>query len=409
VFKAEFYAQFPRAKLLEFLHTQPTPAYFYFRQIIEERIRELKNAVGDGFDLHYAVKANPHPEILKIMAQHQIGADVASLGELRAALAQGIPAESIEFSGPGKTASELEAAIRARVGSINVESLAELGLIAQISRESGFPANVGIRINPSMQTAKIGLKMAGETQFGVPEAQRPAAFQMIHTYPEQLVFKGIHVHVGSQILEAGVILKNIQVILEMAIHLEKKFATPVKKINFGGGWGIPYFPTQSALDLTAIRSALTALIKQIDPKFLARTRLILEPGRFLVGESGVYVARVLYVKPTETRHFIIVEGGLHQNYLIAGGMGQVIRRNFELDILSPDRQKIAEYKIDIAGQLCTPQDILATNHPLDHEIQPGDFALFFNCGAYGFSASPLHFLSHPLPAEIFILDNSETR
>lgn len=401
MFKAEFYGKFPRARLLELLQTQPTPAYFYFRQLIAERIREMKNTVGDWFDLHYAVKANPHPEILQIMAQHQIGADVASQGEMRAALTQGIPAESIEFSGPGKTAAELEAAIRARVGSINIESLAELEVIAGLTRKTGLPANVGIRINPSLEMLKIGLKMAGETQFGVPEAELPAVFQIIHTH-QQLVFKGIHVHVGSQILDAAVILKNIQVIFEMALQLTQKFDAPVQKINFGGGWGIPYFPTQAPLNLAEMRTALAALFQKMDKNFLARTRFILEPGRFLVGESGVYVTRVLYVKPTKTRQFIIVEGGLHQNYLIAGGMGQVIRRNFELDFLPADRPPIAEYKIDIAGQLCTPQDILATNYALDREVRPGDFVVFFNCGAYGFSASPLHFLTHPRPAEIFI-------
>jgi diaminopimelate decarboxylase len=403
MFKEYFYSKFSRERLFGRVNSLKTPCYIYLLPFIQQRIHEMKFCVGDWFQLHYAVKANPHLEILKLMAQNEIGADVASLGELKAALAQGIPAEKIEFSGPGKSRHELSEAVFARVGSINVESLPELELVAQISRQIQLKANVGIRINPAVPTTQIGLKMAGETQFGVPETQLPEAFKSIRQHPEELVFKGIHVHVGSQILDAAVILNTIQTILELALRLEEKFAAPISKINFGGGWGINYFPPQQPLNLEAIRLSLQSLFQ--NPRYAAfqsRAQLILEPGRFLVGESGLYVTKVLYRKQTDTRIFLIVDGGLNQNYLIAGGMGQVIRRNFELDILTPSRPKVSEFKFEIAGKLCTPQDILASNCTSNVEIRPDDFVVFFNCGAYGFSASPLFFLSHPLPDEIFI-------
>lgn len=403
MFKEMFYSKIPRNQLDEILQSAPTPGYIYFKSLIQERIQELKSCVGERFHLHYAVKANPHPEILKIMAQNRIGVDVSSAGELKQARLVGIPAQQIEFTGPGKSESELTQAISTAVGSINIESLAELETIEKICRRSGLKANVGIRINPSVETTKIGLKMAGETQFGVPEKQLPEVMKIIQYNDDVIAFKGIHVHIGSQILDAEVILNNIQMVLKVALELEKKYKIRMEKINFGGGWGINYFSHQQPLNLADIRAALSSLLQT--PRFaemMTRVRLILEPGRFLVGESGIYVTRVLYRKPGESRNFLIVDGGLHQNYLIAGGMGQVIRRNFELDFFSRSEENTAESQFDIAGKLCTPQDMLATNVFSRGNIQSGDFIVFFNCGAYGYSASPLFFLTHPHPAEILI-------
>lgn len=401
----EFYNLVDQEALKRELQSVQTPCYLFFPKLIKQKMKELKNCLGPRFSIHYAVKANPHPAILKIMAASGLGADVASVGELEAALASGIPAQHIEFSGPGKTADELIRAVEQNIGSVNAESIDELNMLIQLGRRMGTRPNVGIRINPDLKKVKSGLKMSGETQFGIPEEQAEKSLRFLKDHSETICFTGLHVHVGSQILDAQSITDIIAFVIELARRLEKSSGMTVKKINFGGGWGINYFPNQRGLDLEFIAKGLEDIFQRPEYKELAdRAELIIEPGRFLVAESGIYATKVLYRKRMRTEEFAIVDGGMHHNYLLAGGMGQVIRRNFEMDILPGslrEHPEIREFRLNIAGRLCTPQDLLATQVVCKHEAHPGDYVVFFNCGAYGLSASPSHFLSHPRPAEIF--------
>jgi len=404
--KEKFYACIVREKLARRLRQTNTPCYLFFQNLIRQRIGDLKNCLKSRFSIHYALKANPHPVILRMMADSGLGADVASAGELEAALDAGIPAENIEFSGPGKTENELMLAVNNGIGSVNAETLDELRILARLSGQCGISPNVGIRVNPDFKKLKSGLRMAGDTQFGIPEDQAEQALHFLREHSGKMNFTGIHVHAGSQILDARSVADNIRNIMDVALNFEKIGGLSVGKINFGGGWGVNYFPNQEPLDLNLVSAELDALFQKSPYQELSeRTKLIVEPGRFLVAEGGIYVTKLLYRKQVRSKEFAIADGGMHQNYLLAGGMGQVIKRNFEMDIL-PEADTLGDrpkktFKMDIAGKLCTPQDILAVNFGCESEVFPGDYVIFLNCGAYGLSASPVNFLSHPLPEEVF--------
>ncbi len=398
--KETFYSTVGRDVVKLLADAQPTPCYIYFKRLLRQRVSELKSCLPAAFQVHYAIKANPNPGLLQELSSLGIGADVASLGELVKARASGMPPSLIEFSGPGKTEGELAEAIKQGTASINAEGLSEVESVVRISRRLGIKANVGLRINPRHTTQSAGMRMSGDTQFGMPVELAAETLRFIKKQPETLSFTGIHVHSGSQMLSAAAVLQNFRTILDLALEISRLNILPIGKINFGGGWGIKYFSNQSSLDLKQLGGGLNELFNDHKYSCLSHARRIVEPGRFLVGECGLYVTTVLYRKPGVEREFLIVDGGMHQNYLLAGGMGQVIRRNFEMDAISrnpaPGRAGAA---YDIAGCLCTPQDILATNFHSEREIREGDRIAFFNTGAYGLTASPTHFLSHNPPIE----------
>jgi diaminopimelate decarboxylase len=399
----EFYTRVSRDRLLAALADVPTPCYLFFAPIIAGQVMELRRQLGPRFSVHYAVKANPHPAILRRMCGFGLGADVASEGELRAVLEAGFEPGDIEFSGPGKTQAELEYAIETRIGAINVESLGELELLVNLSKRLGVCPKVGFRVNPSVQ-GRSGLKMAGATQFGLSEKDLDHALERIRQETSVVDFVGLHLHLGSQILDIESILENFRIALNLAWRVSQRAERPLRKINFGGGFGVTYFEGQQPLDLAAAGAGIEALLKESVYSMGDVPELIVEPGRYLVAESGVYVTRVLYRKHTNGREFAIVDGGMHHNYLLAGGMGQVVRRNFYFEVLPKGRalERIAPYELNVTGRLCTPQDLLLQNARCSEIVRPGDYLVFFNCGAYGSTASPINFLSHPQPREVFI-------
>jgi diaminopimelate decarboxylase len=401
----EFYRLVPRDRLLQAVRATPSPCYLFFEPIVGRQVARVREGLGERFELHYAIKANPDPAILRALQRRGVGADVASGGELAAALAAGFAADLIEFSGPGKTAPELASAIDAGIGAINVESLGELDLLITLARRRGVRPRVGLRANPATQ-AKTGLRMAGATQFGLSPADLDAALDQLARAADAVDFVGLHLHIGSQILEVATAIEIFRAALETSRDVARRTGKPLRKLNFGGGWGVTYFADQQPLDLAATCAGLRDLVAQREfTDAIAGARLIVEPGRYLVAESGVYATRVLYRKESAGKQFAIVDGGMHHNYLLAGGMGQVIRRNFMLDVLPGDaRTKAASVPtvLNIAGCLCTPQDLLAQGVTRAEDVQPGDHVVFFNCGAYGASASPLRFLGHPEPAAMLI-------
>lgn len=404
--RADFYQWLERERLAEFLGGTASPCFLFHLPLIQHKVELARAALGERFSIYYAVKANPHPVILETMAALGVGADVASSGELAMAMAAGIPPERMSFSGPGKSHDDLDLALGHGVGAINVESMDELMLLARLAGDRGVRASVGIRINPARRGRGAGLRMAGDTQFGIPEEAAAAALAAIQRHPQALRFAGIHVHVGSQILDIAAIADNIRAILDITIALERDTGVAVPRVNVGGGWGVDYFATQSPLDTAALGKQLRDLLATEPYRELAaRAELILEPGRFLVAECGVYATTVLYYKTSRTKIYAIVDGGMHHTYLLAGGMGQVIRRNFEIDIVPSqpgERPSGGAVTLDVAGCLCTPQDLLAVDVTWPHPVQAGDRVLFFNCGAYTWSASPARFLSHREPGFEFV-------
>jgi len=402
--KHDFYAFVPKEELKQVVENYQTPGYIYFKKVLHNQINRLKTATHGRFDIHYALKANPNPNILAELASQGIGADVASEGELTRALAAGFAPEKIEYSGPGKRHDELTLAIENNIASINIENIKEVEKIVEICKASGQTANVGVRLNPTLENERSGMRMAGDTPFGLKVEDAKIALKIIEDNADVLNFTGFHGHLASQELDADKLVAKYAVVIDHAIALTKDTQLTVKKINFGGGLGIKYFPNQTDLDLSLYADNLEKLISSEALSQLPKDiKLIIEPGRFLVGESGVFVTKILYRKQAFTKEFLIADGGLSANYVLAGGMGQVIKRNFELDVMTEQDKAVKDgFKFDVAGPLCTPQDIIASNVDSDVEVGEGDYIIFFNCGAYGPSASPINFLSQKIPAEIII-------
>jgi len=374
-----------------------TPFYAYDRAVIERRVGELRSILPEGIHLHYAMKANPMPAVVQQLAALTDGLDVASLRELRVALDTGIDPINISFAGPGKDDRELKAAAAAGI-IINLESEGEMERLADICQQTGHQANVALRVNPDFELKTSGMKMAGGPKpFGVDAERVPAMLKRLGEL--ELNFQGFHIFSGSQNLKAEALIEAQTNTFQLARQLADSAPSPVRWLNIGGGFGIPYFPGEQHLDLNPVTDNLNKLLSQYRPAF-PDTEIVIELGRYLVGEAGVYVCEVVDVKTSRGTTYAITNGGLHHHLAASGNFGQVIRKNYPVcignrvcgDHLSP---------INIVGPLCTPLDILADKYELP-EVSIGDLIVVFQSGAYGFTASPHQFLSHPAPVEVLV-------
>ena len=378
-----------------------TPFYLYDSEMIKEKYSKLRNNIPKKMEIFYAIKANPNKNIVSLLAGLGAGCDVASVGELKIALKSGIKPDKISFAGPGKAEEELKFAIEKNIYSISIESQAEMHVIDKLTQKAKRVANVSIRINPATGSLNAAIRMGGGSQqFGIDEELVPWVIKIIRGR-KHLNFKGIHMHIGSQILSEETIASNIKYLLEYCIKLQKDMGIEIPTINFGGGFGIPYYQEQKGLNTEVLGRAIKAVFHEEDVKSnLNQARFIIEPGRFLVGEAGIYATKILYKKISRGKVFLIVDGGMHQNLAAAGLLGEGLRRNRILGAITKKSSKQKEI-VTVAGCLCTPLDILARDVDL-HKCEPGDY-LYITCsGAYGYSASPLTFLSHPTPSELFI-------
>jgi diaminopimelate decarboxylase len=374
-----------------------TPFYAYDRGLMLERIAALRLAFHGAAEIHYAVKANPMPAVVGFLAQHLDGMDVASGGELLTALNGGASAARISFAGPGKRPGELAQAVAAGI-LIHVESLAEITRLETIATQAGRPARVAIRINPDFELKYAGMKMGGGPKpFGIDIAQVPLALQEIRR--RGLVFEGFHVYSGSQNLKAEAIVEAQDKTLALIARFTADLPSPVLNLNLGGGFGIPYFPGEKPLVLTIVGENLQRLRDRYDAVY-PQARWVIELGRYLVGEAGIYVCRVLEKKVSCGRVFLIVDGGMHHHMAAAGHFGQVIRKNYPVWVFNKSRATSME-PASIVGPLCTPMDTLADNMMLP-AAEEGDYVVIFQSGAYGYSASPQGFLSHPQPVELLV-------
>jgi len=374
-----------------------TPFYAYDRRLITQRVELLRRHLPAGTQLHYAVKANPMPEIVQHLARLVDGLDVASAGELRVALAASMRADSISFAGPGKTDAELEEATAAGI-VVNLESEREMERVAVVGRRREARPRVAVRVNPDFELKSSGMKMGGgPKQFGVDAERVPAMLRRIGELG--LDFRGFHIFSGSQNLRADAIAEAQEKAIELALQLAEHAPAPVRLLNIGGGFGIPYFPGERGLDIHAVGANLSRLIGGLR-RGLRETAVVVELGRYLVGEAGIYVCRVLDRKISRGRVFLVTDGGLHHHLAASGNFGQVIRKNYPVVV----GNRVAGGKREIAsvvGPLCTPLDLLADSMELA-EADVGDLVVVFQSGAYGLTASPTAFLSHPAPAEVLV-------
>ena len=377
-----------------------TPFYVVDRGLLLARVAELRGALPAAVKLHYAMKANPMPALVQFMAGLVEGIDVASAGELQVALDAGAHAAEISFAGPGKRDIELRQAVAAGV-LVNVESLRELPVLAAASQALGVPARVALRVNPDFELKGSGMKMGGgPKQFGLDVELIPEAMAQIVALG--LAFEGFHLYAGSQNLRADSICEAQRKSYELALRLASEAPAglgPVRFLNLGGGFGVPYFPGEQRLDLAPIGANLAALRERADRE-MPEAAFVIELGRYLVAEAGLYVSRVVDRKVSRGQVFLVCDGGLHHALAVSGNFGQVVRKNYPVTVVQ--RQPSGHTEVASAvGPLCTPLDLLADRMTLPL-AQVDDLVVVFQSGAYGPSASPQAFLGHPRCAEVLV-------
>ncbi|QOJ23693.1 MAG: pyridoxal-dependent decarboxylase, exosortase A system-associated [Gammaproteobacteria bacterium] len=374
-----------------------TPFYAYDRGKISERIALLRRHLPQEILLHYAMKANPMPAVVQHVAGLVDGIDVASAGEMRVALDTVLPPGRISFAGPGKREYELRSAIAAGV-MLNVESVQEMELVAQLGTDLGITPKIAIRVNPDFELKSSGMKMGGGPKpFGIDAECVPDILKRLAAL--RLDFYGFHIFSGSQNLNASALQEAHAKSLQLAIRLAEHAPAPVRLLNIGGGFGVPYFPGERALDLAAVGGNLQCLMPEVQRQ-LPGARVALELGRYIVAEAGIYVCRVLERKVSRGQVFLITDGGLHHHLAASGNFGQVIRKNYPVIIGNKVRGAEREV-VSVTGPLCTPLDVLADQLPMA-KASAGDLVVVLQSGAYGLTASPIAFLNHPVPIEVLV-------
>lgn len=374
-----------------------TPFYAYDRRLLSERVASLRRHLPPEVHLHYAVKANPMPAVVQHLARLVDGLDVASGGELKTALDTEMVPGLISFAGPGKSETELSSAIAAGI-IINLESEGELETAIRLGGMMGIRPRVAVRVNPDFELKSSGMKMGGgPKQFGVDAERVPALLARIGQ--ADLDFEGFHIFSGSQNLRVESIREAQEKTFALAADLAAHAPGPVRLLNIGGGFGIPYFPGEQPLDLAAVGNNLAAMLPEAK-KRLPDAQVVVELGRYLVGEAGIYVCRVVDRKISRGQVYLITDGGLHHHLSASGNFGQVIRKNYPVAIgnrVEGDARETAS----VVGPLCTPLDLLADKMDLA-KADVGDLVVIFQSGAYGLTASPTMFLSHPAPGEVLV-------
>jgi diaminopimelate decarboxylase len=384
-----------------------TPLFVYDASVIDRKWDLLRKTLPPEFSIYYSVKANPSQAVLKRFLAKGAGLEIASAGEFHQAHNAGCAPEKIVFAGPGKTEAELELVLGHGIGEIHIESLREAERIVAIARRCGMRARVALRVNPEGDAEGGAMRMGGRpAPFGVDEENLDESLGQLLSM-DALEIAGIHVFIGTQILDFEVLLSQYRKGLDIARRAAAILKRPLSTLDFGGGLGIPYFAHEKSLDEGKLREGMDALIAGVrgDPSF-SGTRFFLEPGRYLVGEAGVYVTRINDIKNSRGKKFLIVDGGMNHQLAASGNLGQTIKRNYPVAVLNKLDRPAGEVA-DVVGPLCTPLDVLARGINLPNAAV-GDLVGVFQSGAYARSSSPLGFLSHPAPPEVWI-DNGTHR
>lgn len=380
--------------LSEIAQQYSTPLYVYDTEKIISQFNKLKSSLPEEFGIFYSMKANPLLGICRLFRKLGSGIEVASCGELSTALAAGFPPEKIIFTSPGKTYEELEFAVEAGIYSINIECVEEAKLINKIAAKNGKTVNISIRINPDFDVAGSSIKMAGvATQFGVDQSQTESAFEVLKTLSNIQVL-GIHIYTGTQALNAHNIVLSMEQIIKLSLDLSEKHGFALEFLNVGGGFGIPYFKGETDLDIELFRKEFAEMWANYRDK-LAKTKVFVESGRYLMAEAGTYLTSVLYRKTCKGRKYVVCDGGSNQ-HASSAFLGRHIRNNFPMHVLNKTEN---EEEVFVVGPLCTPTDVIGQSVTLPETV-PGDIIAIDKSGAYGITQSPGLFLSHPLPAEV---------
>ena len=375
-----------------------TPFFAYDRRLLTDRVRLLRATLPADVQLSYAIKANPMPAVVQHLSGLVDAFDVASALEMRTALDSPMPPARVSFAGPGKTDAELRQAVAAGV-TIELESENEATRIATTGAVLGLRPRVAVRVNPDFAVKGSGMRMGGgPQQFGVDAERVPALLKELAGADLEVL--GFHVFAGSQNLRADIICEAQRRTVELLLRLAGDAPEQVRYVNLGGGFGIPYTDRDEPLDIAEIGTNLAALMRDEVRPHLPEARVVIELGRYLVGECGVYITRVIDRKESRGKTYLVVDGGLHHQLAASGNFGQVIRRNYPIAVANRLEEDPVE-QVSVVGCLCTPLDLLGDNVSLP-QAGIGDLVVLYQAGAYGLTASPTAFLSHPAPAEVLL-------
>jgi len=388
--------EFPVSELAE---RYGTPFYVYDAELLRARYEEVKQALGDRVSILFAMKANPSAGVVNVLTECGAGLDVTSRGEIYVAGAVGVKGKKIHFAGPGKSREDIDAALESGIGAINVESRAELELISQAARERQIVSTVSLRIHPDQALSGSRMRMGGGTEkFGIPVEEAEELMHKISKDPF-LELKGLHIYAGTQCFDAAAWVANCRYILDVATKLEQATGQEIYSINFGGGFGVPYFAGEKPFDLAAAGEGIREVIAEDNRE---DREYFVELGRYLTAPAGVFVSQVQYAKQIKETNHLILDGGMN-HYAAAAGLGSVIKRPYPMvaatNLEAEERQAYA-----VGGNLCTPADEFCAQQMLP-PTKAGDLVAILMSGAYGLSFSPTLFLSHPTPCELMVDGN----
>ncbi len=375
-----------------------TPFFAYDRGLIDARIERLRGMLPERVELSYAMKANPMPAIVQHLSRRVDRIDVASGLELLTALDTGLRPDRVSFAGPGKTPAEIRQAVAAGI-LIEVESTTEIERVVHAGDDLGLTPMIAIRVNPDFAVKGSGMRMGGgPQQFGIDAEQIPEA---LREYSDTGIdIAGFHVFAGSQNLNADIIAEAQRRTVDLVTGLAADLPGSLRYLNLGGGFGIPYTDKDRPLDLDAVAANLRELVEGPIAQRFPDASPVIELGRYIVGECGVYVTRVVDRKVSRGRTFLVVDGGMHHQLAASGNFGQAIRRNYPL-VVGNRADSVTGEGVNVVGCLCTPLDLLGD----DVELPPAeidDLVVIFQAGAYGLTASPTAFLGHPAPVEVLV-------
>ncbi|MGF7050445.1 diaminopimelate decarboxylase/L-glutamyl-[BtrI acyl-carrier protein] decarboxylase [Paenibacillus sp. DS2015] len=383
----------------------PTPFYLYDQEILINTYKGITQLLHPSVDVYLSLKSNNNVYLTNLFCQMGSGIEIASAGELHLAIKSGFPMNRIIYSGPGKTQDDLKVAVNTGIRCVIVESLEEARILSGVAMELGKNAAYAVRVNPDINGGKTAISMGGgPRQFGVDESQLEAFFANVSTLPS-LDFMGIHVYMGTQILQKDVLIDMFNYTLNLARTIIDKYKMPVRMVDLGGGFGVPYFTHEKPLDMEGVLIALNHMLDKYLIDF-PDTNFVIESGRYLLAASGIYAAKILYKKESKGETFLITNGGMH-HHAAATFRGRAMKGNFPMKVIrrnapsDSSHQTISE-TVNVTGVLCTPEDCLARKVEVPI-AEPGDWVVWFNSGAYGLSFSPIHFLGHPTPMELLMV------
>jgi diaminopimelate decarboxylase len=379
-----------------------TPCYVYFMEDIAARCAALRQAFARRFKLSYAVKANPNVGLLQRLRAHTDALDVSSAGEMQRALcAEWLP-QHLSFTGPGKRTEELVAAVAQGIGHIVVESVHEARTVSEIAGARGTPQDILVRLAPHRIPRGFGLSMAGKpSQFGIDEEDLDDAFAALKTLPN-LRIRGFHIYAGTQCLDTKALVEHFEICCNLFRQCATRHALTPHVLIFGAGFGIPYYSGQEAFDLAHLAAQVNPVLDALrQDDRLRHAVCVLETGRYLVGEAGIFVTRVIRIKASRGTRIAICDGGMHHHLAACGHLGTLFHRNYRIFKVSASTATDATASYELVGPLCTTLDTFG--HAVELPIlDEGDLIGIHCSGAYGLTASPLHFVSHPLPKEIVV-------